>query len=1019
MDTLFQNILTASFHGSIVILAVLLLRLALKKAPKKFICLLWLLAGIRLLMPFEIQSSLSLQPEPAPIAQVQSQAKERLFPDTAFPAVEVIPFEEEPPAPVFQTQEPTRNTPASAPVQPATVVPEQKSVDYPALIPYLWLIVALGFGVVSVISYLRLKRQVRFAIKIPGGWESERIDTAFILGFIRPKIYIPMGMSESNRTYILAHERTHLEKGDHWFKMIGYAALAIHWFNPLVWLAYILLCKDIEIACDERVVQFMELEERKAYSAALLSCSSNRAHFAACPVAFGEVSVKERIKSVLYYRKPGFWVSLLGVAAVFFVAVCLLTSPAEDTPAAEPGLTAESTPAEAGSFTATLTEDDVIRVCQEAIEELKARESYCVESFFLCESDSEYYGSYTYSSFIRRHGENLLSEDSEAEQFLSGELRYNGNYAAFYGDKWAWEGSIGENSLDVNYWLDTYTPQYKVCSQPQILSGDTVSFQAEWSERDYFAYHYSGTFTFTFNDDGTLASASREYIYHVSEEEGGGQARYVQTCTVMDESSEDTIAQIEAVAAEALTRDELDEYRLMQEIVTEVPSNKTNYDMDFMLGSGQMGWKFMKGEWFFKFGAVDVTDTSARILVEYSGAYGDGTIIDGTVKSGPEYFIEEFIDGVWTTVEPTAASFSPIPEVTLDTGGSQTIRWENNYGALPAGFYRIGNYYTFTGANGETDTQVCYAKFRLYDPSHEALLSKAKAAIEALKTRDSYHLYAFDWLLQQDFEYYLSSEVWKHGADYLEVTRYPLREDITQMTSIRGSMWRGGNYYGLTWADEPVVTEITDWWQGVDGYMDDSNFSMWSWDYEWFDANVELVYQEGNTIHILESNSFSDQYVCTEIVLTLDESGNLAGLAKYYLPTRNAAQKDKLVAQEMVIFDSSSAEIRKTIDSQDLTQPMPFSYAEDVNAHPEAQTSGFKNTNLSPISSPADAVALANKECTMPQIMNFDNGYLQTKVYRDSEAGIWKVELFWWQHDTAQTVYLSDDGITQMIVAVE
>ena len=143
-----------------------------------------------------------------------------------------------------------------------------------------------------------------------------------------------MGMTPEEQRYILAHERTHLDKGDHWFKMVGFLALALHWFNPLVWAAYILLCKDIEIACDERVVQFMELEERKAYSAALLNCSTNRAHFAACPVAFGEVSVKERIKSVLSYKKPGFWISLVGVIAIVFVAVCLVTSPARKDAAA-------------------------------------------------------------------------------------------------------------------------------------------------------------------------------------------------------------------------------------------------------------------------------------------------------------------------------------------------------------------------------------------------------------------------------------------------------------------------------------------------------------------------------------------------------------------------------------------------------------------------------------------------------------------------------------------------------------
>lgn len=166
-------------------------------------------------------------------------------------------------------------------------------------------------------------------MKVRGGYESDQIETAFVLGFFKPKIYIPSGMSPAARTQILAHERTHLEKGDHWIKVIAFLALALHWFNPLVWVAYLMLCKDIEIACDERVVQFMELDERKQYASALLQCSTNRIYYAACPVAFGEVSVKYRIKSALSYRKPAVWMSLMGVLSIAFVSLCLLTNPAQ------------------------------------------------------------------------------------------------------------------------------------------------------------------------------------------------------------------------------------------------------------------------------------------------------------------------------------------------------------------------------------------------------------------------------------------------------------------------------------------------------------------------------------------------------------------------------------------------------------------------------------------------------------------------------------------------------------------
>ncbi len=270
MNAFCQNLLTASIHGSIVILAVMLLRLVLKRTPRKYICFLWMLAGIRLLMPISVQSSFSLQPGTICLPALSSN-----------------------------------------------------------LVWILWGCVAAVIILISISAYLRLQRKVKGAVKVRGGYESDNIETAFVLGFFKPKIYIPSGMSTATQKQILAHERTHLEKGDHWIKVIAFIALALHWFNPLVWAAYLMLCKDIEIACDERVVQFMELGERKAYASALLQCSTNQVYYAACPVAFGEVSVKYRIKSALNYHKPAFLMSLLGVLSIAFVTLCLLTNPAQ------------------------------------------------------------------------------------------------------------------------------------------------------------------------------------------------------------------------------------------------------------------------------------------------------------------------------------------------------------------------------------------------------------------------------------------------------------------------------------------------------------------------------------------------------------------------------------------------------------------------------------------------------------------------------------------------------------------
>ncbi|MGM9627439.1 MAG: M56 family metallopeptidase [Faecousia sp.] len=1045
MSELFRNVLTASFHGSIVIAAVIVLRLLLKKTPKKFLCFLWLLAGIRLLMPFEIQSSLSLQPDTSSVVlQQQTVEPEPLLFVEEEPEQPVTALED---TPVIHNDVPQAESPGvsaagkddvSRQVSSNSAGQVEPAVDWAALVPYFWFAVACCFGLSSLYSYLRLRYQVREAIKIPSGWECDRIETAFILGFIRPQIYIPMGMSASNRKYILAHERTHLEKGDHWFKMIGYIALAIHWFNPLVWVAYTLLCKDIEMACDERVVQFMDLEERKCYSAALLSCSTNRAHFAACPVAFGEVSVKARIKSVLNYRRPSFWISLLGVIAILFVAVCLVTNPTKEksTPATGEITAAaeETTPGETepiavetegkSTYAATLTQDDIEEVCTKAIEDLCSRESYLISrksSYLYPERGDQ---AYTSASLVRRYGNDML--DLQLEQMDNGEITYLNSslyfgdmYGSHYGDYWVNEGSRSAlKNDDPNAWLKDYSPEGKTVTFPEgtgVISDDSVSFGAQWTDSYGWNQEYSGVITFTFHDDGTVAEIRREYTRQ-TEDDGSEAVLYTNVLTVETEDPQDTYHAIEEQAVACIPVDQLEQVRRERDKITEIPSNKTDYDKDFMLGSGQMRWYFFDQAWQFALGAENASATGLTLKYCESGDDHQSLVAE------EGFWLEKLVGGVWIVLEPakevTNAPATAI-HVSWSTEDRVSINWQDSYGTLDRGFYRLGRYYTATMASGESETIHCYAKFRVYDPNNDALLNQCKSAIDALINSSSYHLYSFNWLTEQNYDYCLSSEVWKNGPDYLEVTRYPLRKNLTQMQSVRGGMWRDGEYYGLEWSGEPAVSPVSSWWLGVDGYMDDSNFSMWSWDFQWYDAKVEDVYQEGNTIHILETYDVNDKYTNSEITLTFDGNGKLTGMTKSYLPTADCAEKDKIVNVELVVYDTSASEIARTIDSQNVSEPMVFSYAEDVKNTPNAQTGGFRNTTQKLVKTTADAVALADKECAMSRILDFDNGYLQTRTYHDDAAGMWKVELFWWQHDTATTVYLNDQGITQRIVTVE
>lgn len=369
MAELNQNLLTASFYGSIVILAVLVLRLVLRKAPKKYMCFLWILVGIRLMLPFSIESRLSLQPDPVKLTETFTEIRQEQpvpAPNPATPNVSDEMFEKPGEivhhAPAVDSQKPEPDDPYEQEAAAKT--------NWSTVAGIIWMAVASSMILGSGISYVKLKKRVRFAVRVPGGWESPNLDTAFVIGFVNPKIYIPAGMSEESRKFILDHERAHIQRGDHIVKLLAFVVLAIHWFNPLVWLAFILMSQDIELGCDQHVVQFMSLEQRKQYSATLLRCSAHRPSFS-CQVAFGEVNVKKRIISILKYHKPGFFISLVCVIAVVFVIVCLVTSPSRDKqPENSPTVFSETSAGAETTETPATTDPDISGV-EEKIDTLE------------------------------------------------------------------------------------------------------------------------------------------------------------------------------------------------------------------------------------------------------------------------------------------------------------------------------------------------------------------------------------------------------------------------------------------------------------------------------------------------------------------------------------------------------------------------------------------------------------------------------------------------------------------------
>ena len=766
-----QNLLTASIHGSVVILAVMLLRLLLKKTPRKYICFLWMLAGIRLLMPISVQSAFSLQPTSIRLPAISSQ-----------------------------------------------------------LVWIVWGCVAALIVAVSLLAYLRLQKQVKGAAKVRGGYESNQIETAFVLGFFKPKIYIPSGMSPAARTQILAHERTHLEKGDHWMKVIAFLALALHWFNPLVWVAYLMLCKDIEIACDERVVQFMELDERKQYASALLQCSTNRIYYAACPVAFGEVSVKYRIKSALSYRKPAVWMSLMGVLSIAFVSLCLLTNPAQavsdpqaalqqsshqapeslsfaEAPALEPnpdwGITLymDATSPTGGYFACVVEERFILGSESMAIDNSRL-ERWNGTSWEPVEGPDPYYnvvktgigfaqsrnysigdygydidwalnygalpaGDYrivmtissdtesaTFQTGFRIYREklpdseedaltrctnalNALSRQSSYSVFLSEEspagnirpiqqLVCNGDDSSvtyYYGEFEVSNGKVEKDS----YLLSTWAKDYQLNQNRKFLfpegkskiSQEEISFCSAWADCRGNIHH--GTDTFRFKPNGNLLSVDR-----------------------IDE----TLAEDGTVSNRSHIR--LDS----KEISLSLPNQ---YEpQDSFTAQQRSPWGI-----FFR-----VDDD---LLRGWGGEVWVATNITGVSKITTDcrYWIEKWETDRWVRLGDQNKEGS-WGEETIPVMGRTTIvnvDWSDAYGTLDAGIYRMGKRFY----QGE-EYIIQYAEFSIplaggvHGKGAEEALARVDAAIEALKQKgfrmEMYQVYSTDYFAAED----LQQVIWRDGG---------------------------------------------------------------------------------------------------------------------------------------------------------------------------------------------------------------------------------------------------------------
>ena len=928
MERFLQNLLTASIHGSILIFAVLLLRLVLLKTPKKYICYLWLLAGIRLLLPIEIRSDLSLQPE-----FTLSFAK-------------------------------------------------ISSLKWAAVLPWVWAVIAACFAIYSLISYLKLKDQVRDAIRIRGGWESDKIETAFILGFIKPKIYIPMGMDSQSRQNILAHERTHLDKGDHWIKMIGFLALALHWFNPLVWVAYILLCKDIETACDERVIRFMELDERKAYSSALLRCSSRCAHFAASPVAFGEVSVKQRILSILKYKKPSFWLSLLGVLAFFFVAVCFLTSP----PAAP---TEVLSPEEQANLAK-------IEACREELEAQFAKEAFCAAIQGRTSN-----GSVRWTAKLYWQGEDTLWTlcTSYQEGIAEGYMERAGKHYAWYSDSWM---LVDKADTRFGQWLDLFRWDMDTAAfveDTQEDGYDRLRFTTQWEGEDQTIH--TQTVQYTSKDTSVWVQIERPNYPDVD---------IIALCfgeNVFFPESSKPISQV-FEEAEAAIRDE----------------NVTNAELESQAVYNDWGVSFRIDD--------DRLSSTGSDISFYQMEFGKGNLF-----TTDEYWIEKYTDGTWQQV-PTVTT--PNWEgkgygVAKMNSTYEYLDWSPLYGQLEPGLYRMGKRFENRGQEGNGVTRLpAYAEFTILEtvngdtPEAKAAVDRCYAKLEELKQRKVLH---WKTVSAKDSE----DEVWADGEDFLHITHFfgpdvpeeQLTENERRLTPRTDTMVRYEGVGYVTLREDPDIPASKDLGLAI------STLSPTRGGWSWYgsigeDLNMSFYERKNQPISFPEGiGVVSDEKVCFAAVWDVgdgtqemdiytyrfDEDGNLVYME--YKPMDDGPER----VFSMEIFADTQTEIQEKIQSavRDVVTES-FSWVQDEAKY----TSGgfnicqdsFVNTQVSPVTGPVQAARLAKQEYP-----NLPNEYA-IQVFRDDTMGMWKVtiktEVAVQSEYEYRDVYLSDSGVTQLLV---
>ena len=449
MDKIFILILNNALVAGWMILAVIAFRLLFKKAPKWMNCLLWGLVAIRLFIPFSIESIFSLIPSAKPIPADFEYAQIPQI-DSGIQSINTVIN------PVLADNFAVKEVASINPIQIVII-----------LFSYVWIIGVVGFMIYALVSFFLLKNRVRNSEPLDRGiMKCKSIDSPFILGIIKLCIYVPDGMDDEAYACVIEHEKTHIKRGDHIWKPLGFLLLSVYWFHPLCWLSYIMLCKDIEYACDEKVTKDKDKEWKANYCQVLLDCSSQRRMISACPVAFGEVSVKDRVKSVLNYKKPAFWMIFVSIFITVIVAVCFMTNPKQHDQLEENNRN-ETTDANTNASEESLSLEEI--ASNEKEQEI--HENYATIDHEYHVDENQLFVEMWAKAFCDKDGATIYNYSSDHVRSILEIEDVNGTYVFGASSPWPWNdewyriGKISDSAATIYYYALTSDPHVTVWRQ--------------------------------------------------------------------------------------------------------------------------------------------------------------------------------------------------------------------------------------------------------------------------------------------------------------------------------------------------------------------------------------------------------------------------------------------------------------------------------------------------------------------------------------------------------------------------